>query len=116
MKKVPGVESVEASLNEGKALVRLRSGNTVRLEELVQRVRDNAFTPKEARVLVHAELLPAGDKLQLRGCQEIICASVCGALVQARRGAGFSLPGRDSSRPLRTLNSTSVGMSADAAR
>ena len=66
LKKIPGVESVEASLNRGRALVRLRPGNTVRLEELVQRVRDNAFTPKEARVLVHGELLAVSDKLRLR--------------------------------------------------
>jgi len=66
MKKIPGVESVEASLNQGKAFVRLRPGNTARLEELIQRVRDNAFTPKEANVLVYGELLAASDKLQLK--------------------------------------------------
>jgi len=66
MKKIPGVESAEVSLNQGKVFVRLRPGNTARLEELVQRVRDNAFTPKEAKVLVYGELLAASDKLQLK--------------------------------------------------
>ncbi len=50
MKKLPGVESVQASLKQGRAIVKLKPGNTVRLDDLVQKVRDNAFNPKEARV------------------------------------------------------------------
>jgi copper chaperone CopZ len=66
IKKIPGVEFVEVSLNQGKAMVRLRPGNTARLEDLVQRVRENGFTPKEAKVLVYGELVAATDKLQLK--------------------------------------------------
>lgn len=66
MKKIPGVENVETSLKEGKAVVKLKPGNTVHLDELVQKVRDNAFTPKEARVNVRGELRSSGGKLQLK--------------------------------------------------
>ena len=66
MKKLPGVENVEVSLKQGKAVVNLKAGNTVRLDDLVQKVRDNAFNPKEARVSVRGELLSTEGKLQLR--------------------------------------------------
>src|SRR2546423_12281061 len=66
MKKIPGVENVEASLKQGKAIVKLTPGNSVRLDDLVQKVRDNAFNPKEARVSVRGELLFSAGKLQLQ--------------------------------------------------
>ncbi len=66
LKKIPGVESVEASLNQGKAFVRLKPGNSVRFDDLIQRVRDNAFTPKEAKVTVRGEVLWIGGKLRLK--------------------------------------------------
>lgn len=66
MKKIPGVETVEASLKQGKAVVQLKPGNTVHLEDLVQKVRDNAFNPKEARISARGELLAVGGKLQLK--------------------------------------------------
>jgi len=66
LKKIPGVESVETSLNQGKALVRLKPGNSVRLDDLIQRVRDNGFTPKQATVTVRGELVSDGGKLRLK--------------------------------------------------
>jgi hypothetical protein len=66
MQKVPGVEKVEVTLNQGKATMQLKPGNAVHLDELVHKVRDNAFTPKEARVSVRGELLSTGGKLQLK--------------------------------------------------
>lgn len=66
MQKIPGVENVEVSLKQGKAIVQFKPGNTVHLDELVQKVRDNAFNPKEARVNVRGELVSTGGKLQLK--------------------------------------------------
>jgi copper chaperone CopZ len=66
MKKISGVEKVEASLNKGKAFIQLKPGNTVKLEDLVQKVRDNAFHPKEARVTARGELVSSAGKLQLK--------------------------------------------------
>ena len=66
LKKIPGVESVETSLKQGKAFVKLKEGNSVRFDELIQRVRDNAFTPKEAKVTARGELLLGGGRLRLK--------------------------------------------------
>jgi copper chaperone CopZ len=66
LRKIPGVESVETSLNQGKAFVRLKPGNSVRFDDLIQRIHDNGFTPKEAKVTVRGELLSVGGKLRLR--------------------------------------------------
>jgi copper chaperone CopZ len=66
LKKLPGVASVEVSLNKGKALLKLEPGNSVQLREIVQKVRDKAFTPKEASVQVRGEVVSASGKLQLR--------------------------------------------------
>ncbi len=66
MKKMAGVEKVEPRLNEGKALIELKLGNQIRFDDLVKVVRDKAFTPKEARITVHGEVLSAGAKPQLK--------------------------------------------------
>ncbi len=66
IKKIQGVESVEVSLKQGKAIVQLKPGNSVHLDDLMRKVRDNAFHPKEARVSVRGELLSTGGKLQLK--------------------------------------------------
>jgi copper chaperone CopZ len=56
LKKFPGVESVDVSLNKGLATVKLKSGNTVRPEEFWKTIRNNGFTPKETRVVVRGRL------------------------------------------------------------
>jgi hypothetical protein len=66
MKKIPEVENVQVSLKQGKAIVKLKPGNTVRLDDLVRKVRDNAFNPKEARVSVRGELFSSEGKLQFK--------------------------------------------------
>lgn len=66
MKKMAGVENVEPRLNEGKAIINLKPGNQVRFDDLVNVVRDKAFTPKEARITVQGEVLWAGAKPQLK--------------------------------------------------
>jgi copper chaperone CopZ len=65
LKKFPGVESVEVSLNKGLATVKLKPGNTVRPQDFWETVRKNGFTPKETRVLVRGEVTSA-DRPQLR--------------------------------------------------
>jgi hypothetical protein len=66
MKKMAGIDNVEPRLNEGKAIIKLKSGNKVRFDDLVKVVRDKAFTPKEARIAVQGELLSGGAKPQLK--------------------------------------------------
>jgi hypothetical protein len=73
LKKMPGVASVETSLNEGKAVIRLQPGNTLRYAAIIRKIQDQGFTPKEARVAVAGELR-AVEKLQLRvtGTREVL--------------------------------------------
>jgi copper chaperone CopZ len=69
LKKLSGVESVDVSLNKGLANVKLKSGNTLRPEELWEAVRRNGFTPKETSVMVRGEV-DAG-KLKVTGTSQV---------------------------------------------
>lgn len=57
IKKVEGVVSVKVSLNQGRADVTLAPGNKVTVERLRSAVRDNGFTPKDARVKLRGRLV-----------------------------------------------------------
>ena len=65
MGKVEGVESVEVSLNEGTATLKLKTANRVSLETVRQIVRDNGFTPKGAEVRVAGRLVEKDGKRAL---------------------------------------------------
>jgi hypothetical protein len=71
MKKVAGVEKVEVKLNEGKAIITLKPGNTVRFDDVIKVVRDKAFTPKEARVSVRGELVAGKPQLRVSGTNDV---------------------------------------------
>lgn len=66
IKRIPGVESVTTSLNKGRATIQLKPGNSVGLEQILERVRNNGFTPREARVTALGEVIYLGGKLQLK--------------------------------------------------
>ena len=65
LKKFPGVESVDVSLNQGLATVKLKPGNTVETPQFWETIRRNGFTPKETKVTLRGEVTTAG-KLQLK--------------------------------------------------
>ena len=50
LKNLPGIESVKVSLNDGYAEVTVAPGSAVSLDQIRRIVRDNGFTPKEARI------------------------------------------------------------------
>lgn len=54
LQRLEGVQSVKISLNDGTADIRLASDNTQTLERIRQRIADNGFSPKEARVKLTA--------------------------------------------------------------
>ncbi len=56
MGKLEGVESIEVSLNEGTATLKLKRGNRVDPETIRQIVLDNGFTPSGAAVRVVGRL------------------------------------------------------------
>ena len=67
LKKVPGVESVEVSLNKkGLATVKLKPGNTVQVPQFWQLLHDKGYTPKATVVLVRGELTDAHGRKHLR--------------------------------------------------
>ena len=88
MKKMEGVEAVEPRLNEGKAIVKLKPGNTIQFDRFIKVVRDKAFTPKEARVLARGEVISMGTKLQLKvsGTNEVY--DLTGAAAELKTNAG----------------------------
>lgn len=64
--KIPGVESVNVSLKQGLVSIALKPGNTVTLEQVRKAIKDDAFTPKEARVVAVGELIPAGSGIRFK--------------------------------------------------
>lgn len=121
MQRIPGVENVEVSLKQGKAIVQFKPGNTVHLDELVHKVRDNAFNPKEARVSARGELLSTSGKLQLKvlGVNDVYDL-VPGSLVNAaelKKSVGKVLlvdgvvPAPKDKAPVRTMELTNFKLS-----
>ena len=72
LQKLDGVESVEVRLKDGKAIVQLKSGNTVRLEQIRKAVTEKGFTPKEARISAMGKLVitEKGVQVQVKGSGE----------------------------------------------
>jgi copper chaperone CopZ len=62
MKKVKGLESVDVSLNKGEALIRLKPGNSVSVEQIRQVVLDNGFTPRDSDVEVVGRVVERDGK------------------------------------------------------
>ena len=91
IKKMEGVEAVEARLNEGKAVVRLKAGNTIHFDQFIKMIRDKAFTAKEARVSVRGEVAATGTRLQLKvsGTNEVY--DLGGAIAEIKNKIGKTL-------------------------
>src|SRR5260370_35241021 len=66
LKKVAGVESVEVSLNNGLATVKLKPGNTVSVPQLWELIHKNGYTPKATTVSARGELANVNGILQLK--------------------------------------------------
>jgi copper chaperone CopZ len=66
LRKVAGVESVEVSLNQGLATVKLKPGNTVSVPQLWELIHKNGYTPKTTAVSVRGDLENANGRLQLK--------------------------------------------------
>lgn len=73
IKKVEGVESVKVSLNEGRAWIRLKPGNSIRLEQIWKAVNEQGFTPREARIIAVGDLTSSNGKLifKVSGINEV---------------------------------------------
>jgi copper chaperone CopZ len=65
VKKVNGVESVNVSLNEGKASIRFKPDSTGKYEDVRTNIEKNGFAVKEAHMSVRGQLQRSGGALQL---------------------------------------------------
>jgi len=70
LKKFPGVDSVDVSLNKGLATVKLKPGNTVRPRDMWEAIRKNGFTPKDTHVIVRGTIDGAERKVKVAGTDE----------------------------------------------
>ncbi len=108
LKRVPGVEAVDVSLNKGLATVKLKPGNTVSVPQFWELLHQKGYTPKATTVSVRGELAGGPDRLQLRvsGTKDVLSlvadAKNAGAYRDAAGRVGQSVvvqgvmtPGRD---------------------
>ncbi len=66
LKKINGIESAKASLNQGLVTIELRPGNSVSLEQIRKAITNQGFTPRDAKVTAIGELVPENGKLELK--------------------------------------------------
>ena len=66
LKKVPGVDTVDVSLNKGLATVKLKPGNTVSVPQFWELLHQKGYTPKTTAVSVRGELAGGPGRLQLK--------------------------------------------------
>jgi hypothetical protein len=62
MQKLPGVESINVSLERASADIQLRPGNSITLAQLRSIIKNNGFTAKEATVTVVGKLIERGGQ------------------------------------------------------
>ena len=66
LKSVPGVDSVDVSLEKGLAVVKMKPGNTATLKQLNDAIAKNGFTMKDSTATVAGTVTATGDKATLR--------------------------------------------------
>jgi copper chaperone CopZ len=74
LKKTPGVETVDVSLNKGLATVKLKPGNTVSVPQFWELLHEKGYTPKTTAVSVRGDLAGGPGRLQLKvsGTKEVL--------------------------------------------
>jgi len=73
LKAVPGVDSVDVSLNKGLASVKMKQGNNTTFKQLQDAITKNGFTTKQSQVVVRGEVVQDGGayKLKVSGSNEV---------------------------------------------
>jgi copper chaperone CopZ len=74
LKAVPGVDTVNVSLEKGLASVTLKPGNSATLKQLGDAIGKNGFTMKKAEATIDGQLVQASGKwkLQVSGSNEVL--------------------------------------------
>ena len=65
IEKIPGVEKVDVSLNDGVAIIRLAAGNEVTVAQVRRMIRDKGFTPRDAQLRVRGRVEARDDEFVL---------------------------------------------------
>lgn len=66
LEKLPGVESAVVRLNDGRATIQLKPGNTLTMATIRQSVERNGFTLREAIVQALVDIATKGNTLEVR--------------------------------------------------
>jgi copper chaperone CopZ len=74
LKSVPGVDSVDVSLEKGLAVVKMKPGNTATLKQLNEAISKNGFTMKDSSATVAGKVTVSNGKaaLQVSGSNEVL--------------------------------------------
>src|SRR6266568_6782829 len=102
LSKLPGVASVDVSLNNALATVKMKPGNKLSVRQLWQLLHEKGYTPKDTAVLVRGELLGSAERPQLKvtGTGEVIALTGATSAASTRVGQtvvaqGVMIPGKD---------------------
>ena len=66
LKAVPGVDSVEVNLEQGRASVKMKPGNTATFKQLNDAIAKNGFTMKQSTATIAGTVVRANGHAQLR--------------------------------------------------
>ena len=93
LKAVPGVESVEVSLEKGLAVVKMKPGNSVSFKQLNEAVSKNGFTMKDSVATVAGTVSEANGKAVLRvsGSNDVLALIPDGSAQNDARETGKSV-------------------------
>src|SRR5438067_914212 len=113
LNKLPGVESVNVSLNDKSVSVKLKPGNTVSIPQLWQLFREKGYTPKETALSARGNLANLQGHLQLTvsGTNQVLSlvgdpknaaalSAASGKTGQTVVVRGVMLPGKDLKAPV----------------
>ncbi|HKS73051.1 MAG TPA: heavy metal-associated domain-containing protein [Terriglobales bacterium] len=74
LKALPGVDTVDVSLEKGLATVKMKPGNTTTLKQLNQAVAKNGFTMKDSTAIVAGTVVTTNGKpaLHVSGSNDVL--------------------------------------------
>jgi copper chaperone CopZ len=94
LQKIQGVESVEVSLNQGLASMKLKPGNAIAPRQVWDTIKRNGYTVKDTRVVAHGEVVEEGGKPRLKLSGSSQAYDLAGGGAASHRGRTVTISGR----------------------
>ena len=93
LKAVPGVDSVDVSLEKGLAVVKMKPGNTATLKQLNEAISKNGFTMKNSVATIGGMIVDTDGKPTLRvsGSNDVLTLIQDGSVPSATSEIGKSV-------------------------